>query len=200
MNTEQYPVGQDVGLRIATLPDAVWQPAPSQPASPHPAPAVTLYPVPVPGAVQVQLPDGRLAWGRPVEHRLDPVPADAPRCEPVPALAKAVGVVAGSLTALALGGALALRIAAPALGDLVDLLDAIWKVVLTLAVILLGIGVVARRLLTRDHGTPDDGAAGGTDAGQTLVFAPQIDTGGTRLLGRGGDVNIQWGHGNHNKQ
>lgn len=200
MNTEQYPVGQDVGLRTPTLPAAVWQPAPPQTAGPQPVPAptVTLYPVPVPGAVQVQLPDGRLAWGRPVEHRLDPAPVDVPRREPVPALAKAVGVVAGSLTALALGGALALRIAAPALGDLVDLLDAIWKVVLTLAVILLGIGVVARRLLGRDEGAPDDG--GGTDAGQTVVFAPQIDTGGTRLLGRSGDVNIQWGHAHHNKQ
>lgn len=35
---------------------------------------------------------------------------------------------------------------------------------------------------------------------QPMVFAPQIDTGGTRLLGRGGDVNIQIGDRNRNKQ
>lgn len=40
----------------------------------------------------------------------------------------------------------------------------------------------------------------GEDQPQQVVFAPQINTGGTRLLGRSGDVNIQLGDRNRNKQ
>ncbi|MFE9360337.1 hypothetical protein ACFYPB_40570 [Streptomyces olivaceoviridis] len=201
MNTEKYTVGQDVGPRTPALPTAVWQPAPPQHHTLQPvsAPAVTLYQVPVPGAVQVQLPDGRIAWGRPVEHRLDPTPVETTPREPMPAWAKAVGMVAGSLTVLALGGAVALRIAAPALGDLVDLLDMIWKVALALAVIFFGARFIRSFLAASgsDSGTETGTAA---EAGQTVVFAPHIDTGGTRLLGRSGDVNIQFGDRNRNKQ
>ncbi|MBC9730157.1 hypothetical protein [Streptomyces sp. TRM68367] len=200
MNTEQHLVDQEVGPHSPAVPTAIWQPAPQQ----YPlvqqaaAPALTLYQVPVPGAVQVQLPDGRIAWGRPVEHRLDPVPAGPPR-EPMPAWAKAIGMVAGSLTALALGGAIALRIAAPALGGLVDLLDMLWKVGMTLVVILFGAAVIARSLFAKAAGhTGSDHSS--TSEPSTVVFAPQIDTGGNRLIGRGGDVNIQWGDGNRNKQ
>ncbi|MFM9681681.1 hypothetical protein [Streptomyces brasiliscabiei] len=200
MNTEQHLVDQEVGPYSPAVPTAIWQPAPQhhhvvQQAA---APALTLYQVPVPGSVQVQLPDGRIAWGRPVEHRLDPVPVATQR-EPMPSWAKAIGMVAGSITALALGGAVALRIAAPAMGGLVDVLDMLWKVALVLAVILFGGVAVARSLLAKvaghtgsDHGTGSEPS--------TVVFAPQIDTGGNRLIGRGGDVNIQWGDGNRNKQ
>jgi hypothetical protein len=189
MNTERYAlVGQNVG-------PAVWQPA-SQHLVPPTAPALTLYQVPVPGAVQVQLPDGRIAWGRPVEQHLDPLPPPAPK-EPLPAWAKAIGMVAGSLTALALGGALALRIAAPALGDLVDLLDTLWKVTLALAVILFG-GLLLRSRMSL---AADSAGSTASDHGRpTVVFAPEISTGGTRLLGRSGDVNIQCGNSNRNTQ
>lgn len=186
MNTEQH-------ARTPTLPTAVWQPA--APAA-VPAPALTLYQVPVPGAVQVQLPDGRIAWGRPVDHHLDPVPAQAAPTEAMPGWAKAVSLIAGSLTVMALGSATALRIAAPALGGLVDLLDMLWKVALTLAVILFGLSLTGRLLLTTtrrtDTATPPEQ--------QPMVFAPQIDTGGTRVFGRSGDVNIQFGDRNRNKQ
>ncbi|MFD3567417.1 hypothetical protein [Streptomyces sp. NPDC058667] len=202
MNTEKYAVGQDVGPRTLALPTAVWQPAapPDHTLEPVTAPQVTLYPVPVPGSVQVQLPDGRIAWGRPVEHRLDPVPVHTAPAEPMPAWAKAIGMVAGSLTVLALGGAVALRIAAPALGDLVDLLDMIWKVALTLAVLLFGARLLSRSLRGALGTDQADTGRSATDAGQTVVFAPQIDTGGPRLLGRSGDVNIQFGDRNRNKQ
>ncbi|OIJ95412.1 hypothetical protein [Streptomyces colonosanans] len=205
MNTEQHTVGQDVGPRNPAMPIALWQPSQPQHHTLEPvtAPAVTLYQVPVPGAVQVQLPDGRIAWGRPVEHRLDPLPA-GPQREPMPAWAKAIGMVAGSLTALALGGAIALRIAEPALGGLVDLLDTLWKLGLTLVVILFGAAIVARSLFAKAANHTSTGARSGTASrpgtGQTVVFAPQIDTSGTRLIGRGGDVNIQWGDSNRNKQ
>ncbi|MFH8558910.1 hypothetical protein ACH4FE_35710 [Streptomyces celluloflavus] len=197
MHTEHYlPVGQEVGPRTPAPPTTLWQPAAQRLPAPQPTtPALTLYQVPVPGAVQVHLPDGRIAWGRPVEHHLDPAP-QATASEPMPAWTKSVAVVAASLTALALGGAAALRIAAPALGGLVDVLDAIWKVALTLAVILLGSALAARRLFHHTTTSTTDG----TDSEQTVVFAPQIDTGGTRLLGRSGDVNIQWGDRNRNKQ
>ncbi|MFB7076503.1 hypothetical protein [Streptomyces sp. NPDC056308] len=198
MNT-QHTVGQDVGPRTPALPTTVWQPVPPQHHTLEPVtgPTVTLYQVPVPGAVQVQLPDGRIAWGRPVEHRLDPVPVDTTPGEPMPAWAKAAAVVAGSLTVLALGGAVALRIAAPALGDLVDLLDMIWKVALALAVIFFGTRFI-RSFLTATGS--DSSTHSSSSEQQPIVFAPQIDTGGTRLIGRGGDVNIQWGNGNRNKQ
>ncbi|GAB1331702.1 hypothetical protein [Streptomyces sennicomposti] len=201
MNTEQYLVDQEVGPHSPAVPTAIWQPAPQQ----YPlvqqaaAPSLTLYQVPVPGAVQVQLPDGRIAWGRPVEHRLDPVPAGPPH-DPMPGWAKAIGMVAGSLTALALGGALALRIAAPALGGLVDVLDMLWKVALVLAVILFGAAVVVRSLFAKAAAHTSGDTGPGTDNGQTVIFAPQIDTGGNRLIGRSGDVNIQWGDRNRNKQ
>ncbi|MFM9812807.1 hypothetical protein ACKI16_30370 [Streptomyces scabiei] len=199
MNTEHYVVDQEVGPHSPAVPTAIWQPAPQQyPLAQQAAPALTLYQVPVPGAVQVQLPDGRIAWGRPVEHRLDPVPA-GPQREPMPGWAKAIGMVAGSLTALALGGAIALRIAAPALGGLVDVLDMLWKVALVLAVILFGAVAVARSLFSKAaaHASGDTGS---TDNGQTVIFAPHIDTGGNRLIGRSGDVNIQVGDHNRNKQ
>lgn len=195
-----HMAGPDVAPRPPALPTAVWQPAPQHHTALQPvtAPEMTLYQVPVPGAVPVQLPDGRTAWGRPVEHRLDPVPAAAPR-EPMPGWAKAVGMVAGSLTALALGGAAALRIAAPALGGLVDLLDMIWKVTLTLAVILFGARFI-RSFRTTSGTATDTTAQTRTDPGQTVVFAPHIDTGGTRILGRGGDISIQIGDRNRTKQ
>jgi hypothetical protein len=201
MNTEQHLVDQDVGPYSPAVPTAIWQPAPQHHqvvVQQAPAPALTLYQVPVPGSVQVQLPDGRIAWGRPVEHRLDPVPVATPR-EPMPSWAKAIGMVAGSITALALGGAVALRIAAPALGGLVDVLDMLWKVALVLAVILFGGLAVARSLFAKAAGhTGSDHGTGSEPS--TVVFAPQIDTGGNRLIGRGGDVNIQWGDSNRNKQ
>ncbi|MEV0888870.1 hypothetical protein AB0J03_34350 [Streptomyces microflavus] len=187
MNTEQH-------ARTPTLPTAIWQPA--APAT-APEPALTLYQVPVPGAVQVQLPDGRLAWGRPVDHHLDPVPAQATATEAMPGWAKAVSLIAGSLTVMALGSATALRIAAPALGGLVDLLDMLWKVALTLAVILFGLSLTGRFLFAATRRT--DTATPAADQ-QPVVFAPHIDTGGTRLLGRSGDVNIQIGDRNRNKQ
>jgi membrane protein implicated in regulation of membrane protease activity len=118
----------------------------------------------------------------------------------MPGWAKAIGMVAGSLTALALGGALALRIAAPALGGLVDVLDMLWKVALVLAVILFGAAVVVRSLFAKAAAHAGGDTGSGTDSGQTVIFAPQIDSGGNRLIGRGGDVNIQWGDGNRNKQ
>lgn len=201
MNPEQHLVDQEVGPYSATVPSAIWQPAPQhhqvvvQQAL---APSLTLYQVPVPGSVQVQLPDGRVAWGRPAEQRLEPVPVATPR-EPMPSWAKAIGMVAGSITALALGGAVALRIAAPAMGGLVDVLDMLWKVALVLAVILFGGVAVARSLFAKVAGhTGSDHAAGSEPS--TVVFSPQIDTGGNRIIGRGGDVNIQWGDGNRNKQ
>lgn len=198
MNTEQHLVDQKVGPRSPT---AIWQPAPPhQPlVQQAAAPTLTLYQVPVPGAVQVQLPDGRIAWGCPVEHRLDPVPAGPPH-EPMPSWAKAIGMVAGSLTALALGSALALRIAAPALGELVDVLDMLWKVALVLAVLLFGAVAVARFLFAKAAAHADGDTGSGTDNGQTVIFAPQIDTGGNRFIGRSGDVNFQWGDRNRNKQ
>ncbi|MFB7552601.1 hypothetical protein [Streptomyces sp. NPDC056154] len=198
MNTEHCtPVGQAAGphTRTPAVATAIWQPAPQ----PAPAPALTLYQVPVPGAVQVQLPDGRIAWGRPVEHHLDPVPTATNSPEAMPGWAKAVSLVAGSLTVMALGSAAALRIAAPALGGLVDLLDTLWKVALTLAVILFGIGLTGRFLLASAR-RADTTAPAADQQQQPMVFAPQIDTGGTRLLGRSGDVNIQFGDRNRNKQ
>ncbi|MGW0669783.1 hypothetical protein [Streptomyces sp. NPDC002746] len=196
MNTEQHPVGQAAAhhTRTPAIPTAIWQPA----SPPAPAPALTLYQVPVPGAVQVQLPDGRIAWGRPVDHHLDPAPAQAAPTEAMPGWAKAVSLIAGSLTVMALGSAAALRIAAPALGGLVDLLDMLWKVALTLAVILFGTGLTGRYLLASARRA--DTTAPTADQQQPMVFAPQIDTGGTRLLGRSGDVNIQFGDHNRNKQ
>ncbi|MGO4634977.1 hypothetical protein AB4225_29220 [Streptomyces sp. 2RAF24] len=202
MNTQQYTVGQDVGPRTPALLTAVWQPAPPphHTLEPVSAPQMTLYQVPVPGGVQVQLPDGRIAWGRPVEHHLDPAPVHTAPAEPMPSWAKAVAMIAGSLTVLALGGAVALRIAAPAMGDLVDLLDMIWKVALTLAVLLLGTRALRSFLgAARGLGT-NPSATTGTDATQTVVFAPHIDSGGTRFLGRSGDINIQFGDRNRNKQ
>ncbi|MBO8189223.1 hypothetical protein [Streptomyces spirodelae] len=196
-----HTVDPGVGPHTPALPAAVWQPAQPQHHTLEPvvtAPAMTLYQVPVPDAVQVQLPDGRTAWGRPVEHRLDPTPVDTSPREPTPAWAKAVGMVAGSLTALALGSALALRIAAPALEGLVDVLEIAWKVGLVLLVLLFGAPFVARTLFGRGDHT--DASAHGPAQPQPLVFAPQIDTGGTRLLGRSGDVNIQVGDRNRNKQ
>lgn len=92
----------------------------THPTDPQPAHVLTLYQVPVPGAVQVQLPDGRTALGRPVEHHPDPLRAAGLSPGAMPGWAKAVSVVAGSLTLMALGSAAALRIAAPALGGLVD--------------------------------------------------------------------------------
>ncbi|MGW3746643.1 hypothetical protein ACWD62_40495 [Streptomyces sp. NPDC005146] len=186
-------VGSYIPVRHTTA--TVLQPV-ALPTSPQPAPVLTLYQVPVPGAVQVQLPDGRTAWGRPVEHHLDPLPAAGPSPEAMPGWAKAVCLVAGSLTLMALGSAAALRIAAPALGGLVDLLDTIWKVALTLAVILFGLGLTGRFLFASAR----DADTASTPAQQPMVFAPQIDTGGTRLLGRSGDVNIQIGDRNRNKQ
>jgi hypothetical protein len=47
------------------------------------------------------------------------------------------------------------------------------------------------------HGRQDSRAAGSP---QTIVLAPRIDTGRGRLLGRSGDVNIQVGDRNRNKQ
>ncbi|MFI8007945.1 hypothetical protein [Streptomyces sp. NPDC086010] len=193
MHTEAHtPVGQ--AARTPALPTAIWQPAPQ----PAPAPALTLYQVPVPGAVQVQLPDGRFAWGKPVEHHLTATPPATTPPEAMPGWAKAVSLIAGSLTVMALGSATALRIAAPALGGLVDLLDTLWKVALTLAVILFGVGLTGRYLFAKalcaNTTTPPAAQQ------QPMVFAPQIDTGGTRLLGRSGDVNIQLGDGNRNKQ
>ncbi|MGW2706916.1 hypothetical protein [Streptomyces sp. NPDC001340] len=208
MNTEQYLVDQEVGPHCPTLPTAIWQPAPqhysvveavpSHRQAVQQAPELNLFQVPVPGAVQVQLPDGRIAWGRPVEHRLEPIPVDISPRQPMPAWAKGIGLTSGSLTILALGGAVALRIADPALGGLVDLLDTLWKVGLTLVVIVFGAAVIARALFAKV--TAHGGTGSGTDSGQTVIFAPQIDTGGNRLIGRSGDVNIQVGDRNRNKQ
>ncbi|OEJ36337.1 hypothetical protein [Streptomyces agglomeratus] len=188
-------VGPYAPVRHTTA--TVMQPLPHH-TDVQPAASLTLYQVPVPGAVQVQLPDGRIAWGRPVEHRLDPVPVPKAQGEPMPAWAKAMGMVAGSLSALALGSALALRIAAPALGGLVDVLDMLWKTALVLAVILFGGVAIVRGLVVKATGHASGTGTSG-EAGQTVVFAPQIDTGGNRLIGRAGDVNIQWGNGNRNK-
>ncbi|MFI6063511.1 hypothetical protein [Streptomyces sp. NPDC051286] len=77
-----------------------------------------------------------------------------------------------------------------------DLLDTIWKVALTLAVILFGLGLTGRFLFASARSAD----IASTPAQQPMVFAPQIDTGGTRLLGRSGDVNIQIGDRNRNKQ
>ncbi|MGW2826371.1 hypothetical protein ACWC24_36110 [Streptomyces sp. NPDC001443] len=210
MNTEQYLVDQEVGPNSPTVPTAIWQPAPQhysvvETVPPHwqavqQAPELTLYKVPVPGAVQVQLPDGRIAWGRPVEHRLDPIPVDITPRQPMPSWAKGIGLTSGSLTILALGGALALRIANPAMGGLVDLLDTLWKVGLTLVVIVFGAAVIARALFAKATAHMGGDTGSGTDSGQTVIFAPQIDTGGNRLIGRSGDVNIQVGDRNRNKQ
>ncbi|WP_432070868.1 hypothetical protein [Streptomyces sp. AA1529] len=195
-----HTVGPGVGPHTPALPAAVWQPAPPQHHTLEPvtAPAMTLYQVPVPDAVPVQLPDGRTAWARPVEHRLDPAPLDTRPREPMPAWAKAVGMAAASLTALALGSALALRIAAPALGGLVDVLEIAWKVGLVLLVLLFGAPFVARALFGRS--LPEDHARPAHDVPQQVVFAPQIDTGGSRMWGRSGEVNIQLGDRNRNKQ
>lgn len=209
MNPEQL-VDQEVGPHSPTVPTAIWQPAPKQyslveafPTRGHPAPQtpeLTLYKLPVPGAVQVQLPDGRTAWGRPVEHRLAPIPVDITPRQPMPSWAKGIGLTSSSLTILALGGALALRIANPAMGGLVDLLDTLWKVGLTLVVIVFGAAVIARALFTKAIAQAGGTAGSGTDSGQTVIFAPQVDTGGNRLIGRSGDVNIQVGDQNRNKQ
>ncbi|MFC8263676.1 hypothetical protein ACFUNF_40270 [Streptomyces sp. NPDC057291] len=190
-------VGSYIPVRHTTA--TVLQPVPPGPlAAPLlAAPDLTLYPVPVPGAVPVVLPDGRTAWGKPVEPRLEVIPsAGAPR-EAMPGWAKAVCAVAGSLTLMALGSAIALRIAAPALGGLVDLLEMVWKVTLTLAVIFFGFGLVGRYLLSTAG--PSAAESPGQSA-QPMVFAPRINTGGNRLIGRGGDVNIQVGDRNRNKQ
>ncbi|WP_331755881.1 hypothetical protein [Streptomyces sp. NBC_01643] len=199
MSNERNPQADqraDLYTPVRTTTATVLQPV-THPTAEQPAPALTLYQVPVPGAVQVQLPDGRTAWGRPVEHHLDPLPPASASPEAMPSWAKAVSLVAGSLTLMALGSAAALRIAAPALGGLVDLLDTIWRVSLALAVILFGLGLTGRFLLAsaRRTDTPTTPAEL-----QPMVFAPQIDTGGTRLLGRSGDVNIQIGDRNCNKQ
>lgn len=71
----------------------------------------------------------------------------------MPAWAKAFSLAAGSLTVLALGGAAALRIAAPALGDLVDVLDMLFRVALVLAALLFG-GAVLARIFVRRATTP----------------------------------------------
>jgi len=185
---------QEVGYTPVPLStDGLQLPVPVSQATP----ALTLYQVPVPGAVQVQLPDGRTAWARPVAERLEPVPMPKP-AEPMPAWAKAFGMAAGSLTVLALGSATALRIAAPALGVLVDLLDMIWRVALVLTVLLFG-----ARIFARHHFHTADGESATSRTGareEPFIFAPQIDAGGTRLLGRSGDVNIQLGDRNRNKQ
>ncbi|MDP9954280.1 MULTISPECIES: hypothetical protein [Streptomyces] len=198
MNTEQHPVGQAAAhpTRTPAVPTTIWQPTTPTPV-PVSVPALTLYQVPVPGAVQVQLPDGRIAWGRPVDQHLDPVPVQAAPTEAMPGWAKAVCLIAGSLTVMALGSATALRIAAPALGGLVDLLDMLWKVALTLAVILFGLCLTGRFLFAGARRTDTATPAASQ---QPMVFAPQIDTGGTRVFGRSGDINIQFGDRNRNKQ
>ncbi|MGX9923519.1 hypothetical protein ACWIG4_27135 [Streptomyces sp. NPDC002248] len=197
MNSDQH-TAPTVGSPTPTLPTTIWQPTPPPVLLPTQAPHVALYQVPVPGAVPVQLPDGSTAWGRPIQPHLEPTPLPAP-AEPMPAWAKALGMTAASLTLFALGGALALRIAAPALGGLVDVLDMIWRVALVLAVLLFGTRFL--RAFHRHSPTSADTATpAGHRAEQHIVFAPQIDTAGTRLLGRSGDVNIQFGDANRNKQ
>ncbi|MFD4756378.1 hypothetical protein [Streptomyces sp. NPDC058426] len=203
MTTDQHTTPADAST-APTLPTRLYQPTPLPhplpSAAPPPSPTLTLYDIPVPGAVPVQLPDGRTAWGRPVTPHIEPTPPPAPT-EPMPAWAKALGLSAASLTLLALGGALALRIAAPALGDLVDVLDMIWRVALVLAVLLLGARLLSAALLRHSPHTGDTPSSpDAAPAEQHIVFAPQIDTGGNRLIGRAGDVNIQWGHANRNKQ
>ncbi|WP_186782478.1 hypothetical protein [Streptomyces albidoflavus] len=120
----------------------------------------------------------------------------------MPAWAKAFSLAAGSLTVLALGGAAALRIAAPALGDLVDVLDMLFRVALVLAALLFG-GAVLARILVRRATTPllDDAThtAQEQPPASTLVFAPHIDTGGDRLFGRSGSVTVQLGDRNRAK-
>ncbi|ASY37058.1 MULTISPECIES: hypothetical protein [unclassified Streptomyces] len=199
MNSDQH-TAPTVGSPTPTLPTTIWQPTPPpHPALlPAPAPHVTLYQVPVPDAVPVQLPDGSTAWGRPIQPHLEPAPLPAP-AEPMPAWAKALGMTAASLTLLALGGALALRIAAPALEGLVDILDMIWRVALVLAVLLFGARFL-RAFLGHAPTNSSTPSPASFPAEQHIVFAPQIDTAGTRLLGRSGDVNIQFGDANRNKQ
>ncbi|GAA0454344.1 hypothetical protein [Streptomyces olivaceiscleroticus] len=196
MNPEPHPVGHDADH--PTAPTVIWQPNHPDLARSAEA-ALTLYQVPVPDSIPVQLPDGRTAWARHIQPQLAPTPVDTSPREPMPALAKTVCAVAGSLTVLALGGATALRIAAPALGGLVELLDTIWRVALTLAAILFGVVAGGRFLFAK---TPGSEGADRADRAyeQPMVFAPQIDTSGGRLLGRGGDVNIQLGDRNRNKQ
>ncbi|MGW8797985.1 hypothetical protein ACWGN9_13020 [Streptomyces sp. NPDC055775] len=115
MGNERNPqTDQRVGLYtpVRTTTATMLQPV-TNPISPQPAPAMTLYQVPVPGAVQVQLPDGRTAWGHPVEHHLDPLSPATASSEAMPGWAMALSLVAGSLTLMALGSVVALRIAAP---------------------------------------------------------------------------------------
>ncbi|WP_331732368.1 hypothetical protein [Streptomyces sp. NBC_00989] len=177
-------------------------PLQTPPAPHHDEPVLTLYQVPVPGAIEVTLPNGRTAWAKEVEARLDPIPTKPH--EPMPSWAKGICLVSGGLTVLVLGSAVALRIAAPTFGDLVDVLDMIWRVTLALAVIFFGAGIVVRRLLASalgdNHATGASRPQGGGHSEQHIVIAPQIDTGGNRLIGRSGDVNFQFGDGNRNKQ
>ncbi|MFD8078183.1 hypothetical protein ACFV3E_36650 [Streptomyces sp. NPDC059718] len=198
MNPEHHrPTDQVINRPVPAVPTAIW---PSQStamvAAEHPD--VTIYQVPVPGAVQVQLPDGRIAWGRPTEHHLTPIPVDTTPREPMPAWAKAIGMVAGSLTALSLGGAIALRIAEPALGDLVDVLAMLFRVGLVLAVLLFGSVFAARRMSAKSTGSPRRDRE--VEVRQTIIIAPTVDSGGTRLFGRAGDVNVQVGDRNRNNQ
>ncbi|WP_033947580.1 hypothetical protein [Streptomyces sp. CNQ431] len=197
MPPEQHlPAGQDADPQ-PLHPTSFWK-------TPTPiTPALTLYQVPIPDAVPVQLPDGRTAWARPVQERLIPeTPEPTPTREPMPAWAKAFSLAAGSLTILALGGAAALRIAAPALGDLVDVLDMLFRVALVLAALLFG-GAVLTRILLRRATTPllDDATRTAQEQppAPTVVFAPHIDTGGDRLFGRSGSVTVQLGDRNRAK-
>lgn len=155
------------------------------------APVLTLYQVPVPDSVEVILPNGATAWGKYVEP-IRPATTE-PAGQPMPAWAKSFSMVAASLGGLSLSFALALRIARPALGDLVDLLEMAMKVAFFLAVILGVIVIAARSRLTANRQNPGADQALGTEYPQQTVVVTVEGTGGTRLLGRSGDVNVQLG-------
>jgi hypothetical protein len=155
------------------------------------APVLTLYQVPVPGSVEVTLPNGATAWGKPVQPVAPATPM--PAHEPMPAWAKAFATVSASLAGLAVCSALALRIARPALGDLVDLLEMAMRVAFFLAVILGLFAVVARsRFNAARRDAALDHQPANTTVEQTVIVTVD-NTGGTRLLGRAGDVNVQFG-------
>ncbi|MFD9630064.1 hypothetical protein [Streptomyces violascens] len=175
-------------------PAALWTPQDQAPLVP--APEVTLYPVPVPGAQLVTLPDGRTAYARPVQANLDPVPLPEPS-PPMPAWAKGMALVAAALAGGALAGALALRVAAPALADTVDMLTALWRLAIGCLAILLGVGVMVRLMRggKKTARSAERARHAGTAPAGVHIGAVHGGTGGAggRTFsrgGKGGDVNI----------
>lgn len=178
-------------------PTTLWKP---------PAPttrALTLYQVPVPDAVPVQLPDGRTAWARPVQERLIPEPpAPTPTREPMPAWAKAFSLAMRQPHRPRPG-----RRRRPAhrrprprrpRGRPRHAFP--------------GRPGPRRPPLRRRRPRPHPRPPGhhpaprrrhphrpGAAPASTLVFAPHIDTGGDRLFGRSGSVTVQLGDRNRAK-